>query len=565
MIDPVTAYARAVVDGAIPAGKYHRLACQRHLNDLERQNTAGFPYVFSWPHADQFLRFARLMKHYKGPLAGQFFEPTDVQVFRLGSLFGWRQVDTGLRRFTVSYNDLPRKHGKSFEGAIVLTYCTFFEGEHGAEGYCIATKEKQAKDIVFANVKQLVSKSGLAKRLQVNASNVNDPKTVSKAEPLGSDSKTTDGLSPHVVIVDELHAMTTRDLVDVMESATGARLNPLFFFITTHGDEIVSVWGDYLTYAQQILDGVLEDDPSTLTFFAFIAHADVGDDPFAESTWIKANPHWGGSVQIADFRQQAAKAQRMPSAAAEFKQKKLNMLPEESSQWLDMVSWRQGQSHTPLTLEQFAGRSCWLGLDLSSSIDLTALIAVFPPAPGNTKFSLLRWVWTPIETLKDRAHRDRAPYLVWVEKGYLIAQPGKSISHAPIREQIKEIAKVVHIEKIAYDKWHAHELIKDLQNHDGFSETQLVEIPQTYQGLSAASLRLEAEVLESRVDTGDCPVMRWTFSNAVVQRDGKDNIQPIKKRSRGRIDPVVASVTALSAFLREPVKPVAADPVLVTA
>lgn len=550
-MDPVESYARHVVAGLVPAGKYHKLACERHLKDLQRQQTPEFPFRFAWAEAERFLRFAGLMKHYKGSqFAGKPFVPTPVQMFRLGSIFGWRKTD-GRRRFTVAYNDLPRKHGKSFEAAIVMTYVTFFEGEAGAEGYCIATKEKQAR-IVFSDMKQLIKTSGLSKRLAVNAWNINSPASAAKAEPLGSDSDTTDGLNPHMVAVDELHAMKDRGLVDVMESATGARVNPLFFFITTHGDEMVSVWGDYLTYAQQILDGTLDDDPSTVSFFAFIAHADIGDDPFSETTWRKANPHWGVSVEPEDFRKQAAKAQRMPSAAAEFKQKRLNMLPEESSQWLDMVGYRQGQTAGGLTLDQFKGRSCWLALDLSSSMDLTALVALFPPQVEGDRFSVLRWVWTPEDTLKARAHRDRAPYEIWAKKGYLITQPGKSISHTPIRDQLKALAPLVKIEKIAYDKWQAHQLVTDLVDVDGFAPEQVVEIPQTYQGMSAASLKLESLVLDGLLDAGDCPLMRWCFANAVVQRDGKDNIQPIKKRSRGRIDPLVATVIAMSSHLREP-------------
>lgn len=542
-----------MVHGDVPAGKYHRLSCARHLRDRAREGTAGFPYRFDWSQAERFLRFASLMKHYKGrQFAGKPFKATPCQVFRLGSVFGWRHVTTGHRRFTVAYNDLPRKHGKSFEGALILEYATFYEGEAGAEGYCIATKEKQAR-IVFGDMKRLIQSSGLAARLKVNAWNVNDPKTASKAEPLGSDSDTTDGLNPHVVVIDELHAMKTRDLVDVMESATGARVNPLFYFITTHGDELVSVWGDYLTYAQQILDGVLEDDPSTVSFFAFVAHADAGDDPFTEATWIKANPHYGVSVNPEDMQKQAAKAQRMPSAAAEFKQKRLNMMPEASASWLSMEGWREGQSEKPFTPENFGGRSCWVGLDLASNIDLMAMVAVFPESDGG--FKLLRWAWTPSDTLADRAHKDRAPYGVWAQQGHLSVQPGKSLSHEPVRDALAALGRVCKIEKIGYDRWHAHQLVRDLETQDGFRADQIIEVPQTYQGVSAAALRLESAVLEGKVDAGGCPLMRWTFANAVIQRDGKDNIQPIKKRSRGRIDPVVATVTALAVWLREPAAP----------
>lgn len=548
----VDRYARDVVQGRVPAGKYHRLACERHMRERARRPSDKFPYVFSPEHADRFFRFARRMRHYKGrQFAGQYFEPTPVQQFRLGSIFGWRHWKSGLRRFTVAYNDLPRKHGKSFEGAVVLSYATFFEGEPGAEGYCIATKEKQAR-IVFSDAKKLVKQSGLSSRIEIRAWQLFNASSESFAQPLGADSDTTDGLNPHVTVVDELHAMKSRDLVDVMESATGARMNPLFFFITTHGKEMVSVWGDYITYAMQILDGVLEDDQSTMKFFAFIAHADVGDDPFDERTMIKANPHWGVSVNPDDMRTAAAKAKRMPSAAAEYKQKRLNMLPEASAPWLSMEGWRAGQTAEGFALEDFRGREAWIGLDLSSNIDLCALVALLPPRDEDERFVLLRWVWTPAETMAARALKDRAPYEVWAQRGCLLTQPGRKLSHKPIRDTLKAVAEVLTVIKVGYDKWHAHQLVNDLVDEDGFSAEQIIEVPQTYQGVSEAAKRLESEVLDGNVDAGACPLMSWTFSNAVVQRDGKDNIQPIKKRSRGRIDPVSATVNALACWLREP-------------
>jgi len=551
-VNPVESYARAVVAGDVPAGKYHRLSCARHLSDLDRQDTPGFPYRFEWEPAARALRFFGLLKHYQGEWAGQLFTPSPCQVFRLGSVFGWRHVPTGRRRFTTAYIDQPRKSGKTFEAGMVLDYVTFFEGEPGAQGYCIATKEKQAR-LVFRDAKKVITTSGLSKRIKVGAANMHDPITESKAEPLGSDSDTTDGLSPHVVVVDELHAMKTRDLIDVMESATGARRNPLFYYITTHGKNMVSPWGEMLTYAHQILDGTLEDDPSTLSYFVFIAHADEGDDPFAESTWVKANPHWGISVNPEDMRKQAAKAKQMPSALAEFKQKRLNVLPVENSQWLSMEGWKAGQRATPSELETaLRGRKCWIGVDLASKIDLCAMVAMFPPTEDDPSIRLLRWVWTPDETLAERSHRDRAPYRVWVEQGHLLTSPGTSIDHSAVRAKVVALREVYQIQAVGFDPWHAHQLQRDLVDIDGFPATQVIEVPQSYAGLSAASLHLEAEVLAGRVNAGGCPLMAWTFANAVVQRDGKDNIQPIKKHSRGRIDPVVASCIALSAWLRNP-------------
>ena len=415
--NPVDAYAQRVLSGELPAGKYHRLACARHLRDRGREGAPDFPYHFVWetrgargrlkPCALRFLDFARQAKHYKGKQwAGRLFEPSENQIFRLGSIFGWRHRETGRRRFTTAYNELPRKQGKSFEAAIVAVYVVFFEGEPGAEGYIIATKEKQAR-IVFNDAKKLVrSTPALLARITVNAANLHREQTASKLEALGADSDTTDGLNPYLVVVDEYHAMKNRGLVDVMESATGARDTFLNYQITTAGTDPLSPCGDQHDYACKVLEGTLEDDASTLAFFAFIAHADLEDDWLAESTWAKANPHFGISVNPEDLRKLALKAKNMPSAAAEFKRKRLNLWVNAASPWLSLEGWGRGQTAwssdgrfaVPAHLR---GRPCWLGIDLSSKIDLTAVVAVFPPVEEATdrRWSLVAWCLTPEDTV----------------------------------------------------------------------------------------------------------------------------------------------------------------------
>ena len=550
----VDAYALDVLAGRVPAGKYHRLSCARHLADRAREGTPGFPYRFDWSQAERFLKFAGLMKHYKGrQFAGRVFEPTWCQIFRLGSIFGWRHAETGLRRFTTAYNEVPRKQGKSFEEAVVSVYCTFFVGEAGAEGYCIATKEKQAK-IAFEAAKKLVKSSGLGGRIKINAANLHQLKSESKLEPLGSDSDTTDGLNPHFVGVDELHAFKNRGLLDVMESAPGARLNPLIFQIPTAGDDPVSVCGDQHDYACKILDGVLEDDASTLSFFAFIAHADEGDDPWAESTWQKANPHWGISVNPEDMRKLAAKAQKMPSAAAEFKQKRLNMWVNATAPCLSVDGWRKGQSR--MDRQAFEAmlehESCFVGVDLASKIDLCVLSLVFPPTPGRPKLCVIQRIWTPADTLADRAHRDRAPYEVWRDQGWLIATPGTRIDHRVVREELALLRTKYDIERIGFDPWHADHLVDELVKDDGFAEESVIGVAQTYQGMSSACLRMQAEILDGTVDACGCPVTAWSGANTVGQRDGKDNLMFAKGRSRGRIDPIIAPTIGVALWIREP-------------
>lgn len=556
-MSPVDTYARDVVAGRIQAGKYHRLACQRHLNDRARENTAAFPYRFEWPHAERFLRFARLMKHYKGrQFAGQPFAPTEFQVFRLGCIFGWRHAQTGLRRFTTAYNELPRKQGKSFEAALVAVYVTFFEGEPGAEGYCIATKEKQAR-IVFDAAKKMVKASGLSNRITIFAKNLHNEVREQKLEPLGSDSETTDGLNPHLIVSDEMHAFKTRGLLDVVESATGARMNPLHFQITTAGNDMVSVCGDQHHYACQILDGVLEEDASTVSFFACIAHADVGDDWLDERTWQKANPHWGISVNPEDMRKLAAKAKNMPSAAAEFQQKRLNLWVNSDLPWLSLDGWRAGQSAVTreALIESLKGQTCYTAIDLSSKIDLAAVASIFPPAGDREKWALLVHAFTPEDTLPERAHRDRAPYKTWVEQGWLTTTPGNRIDYDPIRDLISELDTLFDQRQIGYDPWNAGNLHANLIE-DGFDAEQVIEIPQTMNHMSAPSKDFEADVLDGLIDGGNNPLLAWCVSNVVVQRDGKDNIYPVKKKSRGRIDPVVAAIMARKLAGREEPAPV---------
>lgn len=542
-------YAPAVVDGDILAGTYHRLACARHLRDLARQATPGFPYRFDPVRADRFVRFAQMLSHYKGEWAGSSIILEPVQVFRLGSLFGWVHVETGLRRFRTAYNELPRKQGKSLEAAIVALYTTFFDGEPGAEGYTIATKRDQAK-IVFSDAKRLVQSSGLKDRITCFASNLHVDATASKLEPLGADYDSTDGLNPHFVGVDELHAHKDRGLLDVMETATGARRQPVTFQITTAGDDLVSPCGDQHDYACKILDGVLSDE----TFFAFIAHADPGDDWLDERTWQKANPNYGVSVKADDLRALATKARHIPAAAAAFKQKRLNLWVNTSQPWLSIDGWRAGQT-TDWTADDLLHEPCYVGIDLASKLDLCAMVFAFPPTVGRPRWRVLRWVWTPEDTLRERAHRDRAPYDIWVEQGHLLTTPGTRVDHQVLRDVLRVQRQRFDIERIGFDPWHADTLIDQLVNEDGFTATQVLEVRQTYQGMSSGASAVEAAVLAGQVDARGCPLMAWCAANAVVQRDGKDNIFPVKKKSRGRIDPIMALVMAVNLAIRMPPEP----------
>jgi len=538
-------YADAVVAGRVPAGTYHRLACARHQRDRAREATAAFPFRLDLARANRFLSFGQELTHYKGDWAGQRIRWEPHQIFRLGSLFGWIHTDTGVRRFRNCYNELPRKQGKSLETAVVGVYATFFDNEAGAEGYCAATKKDQAR-IVFDDCKQLVQRSQLRDRITILKSNLSRRSTASKLEPLGADEDSLDGLNPHFVSLDEIHKYKSRAMIDVLETATGARAQPIIYKITTAGDDLNSACGDEHKYACAVLDGSLVDE----SYFAFIAHADVDDDWTSADTARKANPNFGVSVNPADLAAKVVKARGMPAAKATYQQKHLNLWVNVSQPWLDLDGWRRGQSAPGAwSLAALAGRPCLVGVDLSAKLDLTALVALFPPV-ADEPWRVVRYVWTPADTLADRAHRDRAPYLQWRDDGYLRTTPGTRIDHQVIRDALAELRTVVDIRAIGFDPWHADQLIVQLTQLDGFAIDQVVEVAQTYKGMSSGASALEAAVLAGQVDTQRDPLFEWAAGNAVVQRDGKDNMFPIKKRSRGRIDPIMALCVAWSIALR---------------
>lgn len=543
--NPVDAYAESVVRGEVPAGKYHRLACARHLQDRAREGTAGFPYRFDLARAERFFRFAQQLKHYKGEWAGQSIVLRPDQLFRKGCKHGWVHVSTGLRRFRYSYEEIPRKNGKTLEAAIETLYLTFFCGEPGAEGYCAAVKRDQAL-IAFRDCQKLVASSALKQRLEMRVSNIHSPTTASKLEPLSADHNSLDGLNIYMVNIDELHAHKTRDLIDVLETATGARRDPLVNIITTAGSNPVSPCGDEHDYACKVLEGVIEDH----SYFAFIAHADPEDDWMLPETAAKANPGYGISVNPEDLAAKVRKAKGVPAAAAAYKQKHLNLWVNAHAPCLSVEGWRQGQSDWDP--DELRHEPCFVGIDLASKLDLCALSFVFPPAPGRLRWRLLQYIWTPEDTLQERAHRDRAPYDVWVEQGWLIAVPGTRVDHQVVRDVLRRERERFDIEVIGFDPWHADTLVDQLVSEDGFDAQQVVEVPQTYAGMSSAEAHFKAEVLAGHVDARRCPVTAWAVSNVVEQTDGKGNIFFTKKKSIGRIDPVKSATIAVALTLKQP-------------
>lgn len=531
-------------------GRYERLCWERHARDLALAYPKGMPakptatrhpkgYWFDPGAGEHVITFVEgLCKHSKGEWAGRplLLEEWQREVLRVA--FGWMRSD-GTRRFRIVYVEIPRKNGKSELAAALGLYLLVADQEPGAEVYSSATKKDQAK-IVHDTATAMVRASGELKRwVKVQRNNLSCERLGSKFAPLSADAGTLDGLNPHGNIVDELHAHRDRGVWDVLDTAMGARRQPLTIAITTAGVyEPESIGWQQHEHAVKVLDQAIEDD----AFFAFIACADAEDDWTAPETWAKANPNFGISVKPEYLEGQAAKALTQPSFTNTFLRLHLNRWTQQQDRWLSLEAWNACDvTLTPAEMREreasLRGARCFAGLDLSTKIDISALALWFPEA-----LTLVCRFWCPEERIMERARKDRVPYDVWQSEGWLTATSGSVIDYDVVRADIDALGDLFAIQQVAFDPWNASQLATQLTG-DGFT---MVETRQGYKTLSEPSKEFEKLITARTMRHGGNPVMRWMVSNVGKKSDENENIRPVKTSETQRIDGVVATIMALS-------------------
>lgn len=456
-------------------------------------------------------------------------------------MFGWKRTD-GTRRFRTSYLEVGRKNGKSTTIAGAGNYLVVADGEPGAEVYVAATKLSQAQ-IVFSEMERMVKQSPDL-RLVVKAfkNNLNVPSTFSKVEPLGQDSDTLDGLNVHAALVDELHAHPTGDMWDVLETATGARRQPLMMTITTAGSDRQSICAQFHDYTEKVLSRVLVDDAWHGIIYSLDRDPQTGEleDWENEASWIKANPNLGVSKKLSDMRDKARKAKQMPARLNTFLQKELNVWTQASTRWIDPDLWR-ALNLRPVDPAQLAGRECYGGLDLSSTIDLTALVWVFLPLPGELVCDVLCQFWIPEDNIEKRVKIDRVPYDAWVRQGLVTLTSGNVIDYDFILAQIQEDLARFGVRQLAFDPWNATSVTNKLEQ---ISSVELVEFRQGYVSMNPAMKALEVAIARRTLNHGGHPVLTWMADNLVATMDPAGNLKPDKSKSRERIDGMVALIMA---------------------
>jgi phage terminase large subunit-like protein len=532
-------YAKDVVAGRVPAGRFVKAACKRQIEDLKRWKAKGSPYVFDKARASKVCRFIELLPHIKGPKAGELIILEPWQIFTLTTAFGWVKPD-GTRRFRRVYIEVPRGNGKSALSSGVGLYMLCADGEGGAEVYSFATTRDQAK-IVFGDAQNMARRTpGLKAHfgVDVNAHNINLLRTASKFEALSAEGSTLDGLNTHFACVDELHAHKTRAVYDVVETSIGKRAQSMLWVITTAGSNRAGICYEVRSFVTKVLSGVAKDESQ----FGIVYGLDEGDDWTTEEALIKANPNWGISVMPEVLLPLQAKAMTMPSAANNFKTKHLNEWVNADTAWMDMRAWEACADPT-LDAEQFTGEPAWVALDLASKVDIAAKVSLhMRELDGKQHFFCFGQYYLPRDTVE---RGENAQYQGWESMGLLTVTDGAVIDFGVIEEDLLADCSKFEVREVPYDPFQATQLSTRMAAQG----VPMVEMRPTVLNFSEPMKQLEALVLQGRLHHSGDPVMTWMMSNVVAHMDAKDNIYPRKERPENKIDGVVALIMALGRAL----------------
>jgi phage terminase large subunit-like protein len=548
--DVATAYAQDVAAGKIVSCKWHRLACQRHLKDLERSRNGAMPYVWnpalqdmagkSYRPAERICTFAQLMPHIKGDWAarGQLIKLERWQVFILASIFGWVHRDTGKRRFRVADVIVPRKNAKSTLAAVIGLYMLAVDGEFGAEVYSGATSQDQAMEVFRPALLMAKATPRYCQRYGVtpNASNLSVSENNSKFEPVIG--KPGDGASPSCAIVDEYHEHKTPELFDTMQTGMGARSHPLMLVITTAGSDISGPCYLHQVELQKVLEGTVENDQR----FGIVFTIDDDDDWTSELALKKANPNYGVSVGQEFLQGQQRDAITDPRKQNVFKTKHLDVWVAAASPWLNLYNLQKaGNSLLTPDAGQWDGAA--IGADLASKQDIASLVALCWKGEGDDReYYAFSRNYVPEAALEKP---ENAHYVAWVNAGHLIATPGSMISLEQIQEDALDLAAVTGAQEFAKDPWGGHQMGANLEAQG----LTVVDIPQQVRYLSDPMKEIEARVDGGKFHHDGNPCYVWQMSNVEVKEDRNENVFPRKARASNKIDAALATIVAMNRAL----------------
>lgn len=551
-LDRVTQYAVDVVEGRIVAGRYAILACQRHLDDLEKSKLAPYKYVFDIEKANDILDFAETLTIAEGeeeiPVNLEGF-----QVFILGCLNGWITKDKGYRRFRTSYVQLGRQNGKSFLNGILGTYYGAFSGYKYGQLYCTATKSDQAKIVLNEIIKFINSDEDLSEFFKVKEhdNTIIALNTNSTIRALGRDTKSIDGFRPLLGIVDEYHAHRNNQMYKLLEGGTRKMKQCLISVITTAGFELNCPCFKLYEYCKNILENVFTNDAQ----FVYIAEMDEADDIWDFKNWIKANPLVCKDAEdLENLKKVGDSARDMGGDdLRDFLTKALNIwIQFTDDQYIKPKFWKECESER--TLEDFRGQKCYVGLDLSSGGDLTSLALVFVYyVEGVKKYYIHSHSFIPKMKVEEHIKSDDVPYNLWIQNELLTVTEtlgGIKTDYKYIIKYLKGIIEKyeLKIEQVGYDPHNADAFLSDLSELG----CDCIEIYQTHKWLNDATEDFELEIRAKNIEYNkENELLSWSAVNAKTVSNPNGEIKIDKDRRNKRIDPIDAIIDAYKLAFKE--------------
>ena len=567
-IHPVTQYALDAVERRLVVGQAEWLACLRHLHDLARagqldaaltarlrkatsskipKRDKTFGWVFDEEKANKIFAWFAYCHHVEGPLSGQPINLIPAHKFDLGSMFGWVDRKTKLRRFEKAYLQEGRKNAKSTRLSGVANYLMVGDGEESPSVYCAAVDKKQAR-IVYRTAMAMARKSpDIKKRLKIRDYEISHATRGGQMAALSKDTKNKDGLNPSGVILDEYAAHPTSEIYDLLWSAWGQRAQALMTIITTAGLDTESPCFKEYSYCKQILHRSLPQQNER--YFVMIRELDLGDDEHNPAVWIKANPLRASTkAGLARLKEQHDEAfgSHDPAKIRTFRVKNLNIWVHSTEDGY-IGEYIHKWDELAVSREEFAeltrGRDSIVGLDLSKKIDLTADGFIF--ALDDNRVALTARGFIPEEAVTRHEKTDRIPYRDLAKDGWVIITDGDVTDYRKIESHIHdcELNNGWHIHEIAYDPYAATHLASEMQD-DGYT---MVEIRQTMPNLSEATKLFRELVASGKIVHDGSPLLRWCISNAVQIVDSKENLMISKRKAvdTKRVDLLTALITAL--------------------
>ncbi len=543
-MEVLNTYCADILSGDIPAGMHTSNAIKRFNKDYAIANDGTGSWYFDWDAVQKVIDFIAKLKHFKGKYAGESFILAPWQVFIVANLYGFYNTKDKTRRFQTAYIEMARKQGKTAFVAALALFGLIGDDEAAAEILFAANSKEQAK-IGFDMVKGFAQywhnkkykDNSEQQRVRRYRSDILYPETNSILKTLAADSSKLDGYDCSLGVVDEYHSAPNAEVRDVIRSSQGMRINPLLITITTAGFDKSLPCYELRTVCTEIIAGVKEDD----SLFSIIYSLDEEDDWKDPKTWIKSNPNLNVTVNSEFIEKQVLQATNSPSDEVGVKTKNLNIWCDSAHTWIP--DNHVVDATEKLNMADFEGEDCYIGVDLASNVDLTAVSYLFV---RDEKFYFFTDFYIPADTLKVRnLHADTDLYRKWVAQNYLKTTSGNVTDYDYITKDMLTVDGACTIEDVFYDKYNANAWAIQCTE----AGLNLTVFNQNLGNFNGCTKEFERLILKGQVVLDDNPIMRYCLRNVELKMDWNGNVKPMKSSEKKKIDGVISSLQALAAYM----------------